>query len=91
MNINSINNTQVQQSFRGKAPQKFVQIITEQRPVSQYTKDFLLPKINEVANIAKEYGKPIFLHALQVMPAGGNNIVLDPEEYAAVWKDRLQN
>ena len=68
MNINAINNSplpQPQQAFKGKAPQKFVQIITEQRPLSQYTKDYLLPKFNEVANLAREYGKPIRIAQLQ--------------------------
>ena len=70
MNINPINNTpvqqpQTQQAFRGKAPQKFVQIITEQRPVSQYTKDFLLPQFAEISKIARKYGKPVRVAQLE--------------------------
>ena len=68
MNINAINNQplpQPQQAFKGKAPQKFVQIITEQRPISQYTNDYLLPKINEVADVVKSFGKPVKVAQLE--------------------------
>ncbi len=68
MNINAINNSplpQPQQAFRGKAPQKFVQIITEQRPLSQYTRDFLLPQFAEISKIARKYGKPVRVAQLE--------------------------
>ena len=65
MNIYAINNSQTQQTFGAKTPQKFVQVITERRPLSQYTKDYLLPKFNEVANIAKDYGKPVRVAQLE--------------------------
>ena len=68
MNVNAINNQplqQPQQAFRGKSPQKYIQVITEQRPLSQYTKDFLLPQFKEVINVARNYGKPIRVAQLE--------------------------
>ncbi len=68
MNISSINSMplpQHQQTFKGNVKQKFVQIITEQRPVSGYTRDYLLPKIKGLSKIAEQYGKPLRVAQLE--------------------------
>ena len=66
MNISAIRNLpqpqpqiESQQSFRGKAPRKFLEVITEKRPLSNYTEEYLLPEIAKVIDIAKTYGKPV--------------------------------
>ena len=68
MNINSINNVplpQPQQTFKGKPAQKFVQVITEQRPLSGYTKEYLLSKIKGLSKVVEQYGKPLRIAQLE--------------------------
>ena len=68
MNITAINNLptpQPQQNFRGKAPQRFLEVITEKRPLSNYTTEHILPKFKEVIKAAKFYGKPVRVAQLE--------------------------
>ena len=60
MNITPINNLptpQPQQNFRGKAPQRLLEVITEKRPLSNYTEEYLLPQFGKVLKVAELYGK----------------------------------
>ncbi len=68
MNITAINNIptpQPQQNFKGKAPQRLIEVITEKRPLSRYTQEHVLPQFDVVSKVAKNYGKPIKVAQLE--------------------------
>ena len=63
MNINAVNGIN-STNFHSKM-KNFVQVVTEKRPLDNYTKEFILPEIKKVSKIAELHGKPVRIAQLE--------------------------